>query len=70
MEIYASDKNEWGLFTCAIVKGVPGHIVMWRKLDGDNYEYYAIICLLQKWGWSGNTHTLFLPIIKKIKDKL
>lgn len=38
MEIYAFDKNEWRMFTYAVIKGAPGYIVMWRKLDGENYE--------------------------------
>ena len=31
LELYASVKNEWGMFTCAIIKEAPGYLVMWRK---------------------------------------
>lgn len=32
------DKNEWTMFTCAVIKGGPGYVVMQRKLNGENCD--------------------------------
>lgn len=45
MKLCAPDKNEWENVHMCYIKGVPGYIVMWRKLDRENCEYYAIIYL-------------------------